>query len=289
MEIRKVQRTGDMHYLYLPTSWCKKHHITSASRINLKEDNTGALTISPTETKQVLKHISIKINEEDEELINRLIVACYMNPLGSFKIQLDKEMTATKLLNQKNLVSLESVEIEKKTITCESNVMLTDPGLLLKTMVKKIKNLIVVMDQHYNEELIHRYEEEIDRSKLLIQKSIISYMTQSVPVNLKMIDLYYISLITTDLERAVDHIIKLKKNDKPFLRQTVKVIEVLKRMIDSLGQKEMKEIFNYESAIEFVKVVKTMKHNDEYNKRRTCDLFNNISEIVLDWSISNQL
>ena len=62
MEIRKVQRTGDMHYVYMPTNWCKKHQITSKSQVNLKESPSGALIISPTETKAILKDLNINLD-----------------------------------------------------------------------------------------------------------------------------------------------------------------------------------------------------------------------------------
>jgi len=279
-----VQKTGDMHYVYLPTSWCKKHSITAQTRLNLKEDNSGALMISLTEAKQNLRGLKLEINEEDQDIINKIIVACYINPLKSFKIKLGKEITAQKLLNQKNIIGLESVEIEKDTISCDSTVILPDPGLLLKTMVKKIKNLALIMARYYNPELINRYEEEIDRSKILIQKSIINYMTHTVPVNLKMIDLYYISLITTDLERVVDHIIKLTKKDALYLQKLVKLIEELKAIIDSMDEK-----FEHKTAIEFAKKAKALEGTKTYDKRRIRDLFTNISEIVLDWSITKEI
>jgi phosphate uptake regulator len=293
MEIRKVQRTGDMHYVYMPTNWCKKHQITSKSQVNLKESPSGALIISPTETKAILKDLNINLDEEDQDIINKLIIACYLNPLGSFKINLKKELTAKKLLNQKNIISLESVEIDKKTISCDSTVMLSEPGLLLKTMVKKIKNLSVVLVQNYNIDLINRYEEEIDRSKMLIQKSIINYMTMTVPVNLKMIDLYYISLITVDLERMVDYMIQLKKTDKDFLEKISGVIDLLKKMMESLDTKSKITKFTHINAIEFVKTVKILgepsNKEENYSKRRIADLMSNISEIILDWSITNQI
>ena len=293
METRKVQKTNNMHYVYMPTSWCKKHQITSKSRVNLKENSSGALMISPTETKAILKDLEINLDEEDQDVINKLIIACYLNPLGSFKINLKKELTAKKLLNQKNIISLESVEIDKKTISCDSTVTLSEPGLLLKTMVKKIKNLSVVLVQNYNIDLINRYEEEIDRSKMLIQKSIINYMTMTVPVNLKMIDLYYISLITVDLERMVDYMIQLKKTDKDFLEKISGVIDLLKKMMESLDTKSKITKFTHINAIEFVKTVKILgepsNKEENYSKRRIADLMSNISEIILDWSITNQI
>ncbi|MGM5482359.1 MAG: PhoU domain-containing protein [Nanobdellota archaeon] len=290
MEIRKVQKTGDMHYIYLPTNWCKKHNINSKAKLSLDENSSGALLLYPHETKEKERKLELKIDEEDQDVINKLIMACYINPLSSFKIHLKKEMDVSKLLNQKNIMGLESVEIDKKAISSDSTVSLSDPDLLLKTMVKKVKNLVLMMDSNYNEELIRRYEEEIDRNKILIEKSIIGYMTLSSPAKLKMIDLFYISQITRDLERMVDHLIKLKKEDLGFIKQVGEVIQKLKEDIEAVDIKKKEDKLEYNDSILFLKKVKKLKHKEkEYNKRRIKSLLLNISEVLLDWSITNTI
>jgi len=173
VEIRNVQKTGDMHYLYLPTSWCREHKISSKSKISIEQSSDGNLIISPQITEKKPKHLKFNISFDEPELIHKLVVALYINPVSSFEIHMEKEMEFTKLLNHRRLISLESVEIDKKQITCDSTVTISDPASLLKTMAKKIKNLIIVMNHNYNRELIDRYEDEIDRSKMLIDKSVI--------------------------------------------------------------------------------------------------------------------
>lgn len=289
MEIRKVQKTGDMHYIYLPTNWCKKHSINSQAKLSIDENSSGALILYPHETQYKPRQLELSLDEDDQDVINKLIMACYINPLSSFKIHLKKDMDVSKLLNQKNIMSLESVEIDKKVISSDSTVSLTDPDLLLKTMVKKVKNLVVMMNNNYNEELIRRYEEEIDRNKILIEKSIIGYMTLSSPAKLKMIDLFYISQITRDLERMVDHLIRLKKEDINYTKQVEDIIQKLKEDIESLDLNKKSGRFDYTSGIQFLKKVKKLKYKEsrEYDKRRIKSLLLNVSEVMLDWSITN--
>ena len=289
MEERKVQKTGDMHYVYLPTNWCKKHKITSDSKLSIEENSTGALVLYPRHTKKEEKTLELSIDEEDQDIINKLIMACYINPLSSFKIRLSKDMDVSKLLIQKNIMSIESVEIDKKVISSDSSISLSDPDLLLKTLVKKVKNLVVMMNSNYNEELMKRYEEEVDRSKILIEKSIISYMTYSSPPKLKMIDLFYISQITRDLERTVDHLINLKKQDANFIKQIEVIIQNLKDNIENWQPTKKSGGFEYQSSIEFLKKVKKLSYHDDkknYDKRRIKSLLLNVSEVLLDWSIT---
>src|SRR3989338_5680804 len=102
-------------------------------------------------------------------------------------------------------------------------------------MARKIKNMIVVMQNSYDEDLIERYEDEIDRSKMLIDKSIISSLTFERTTRAKAIDLYYISLIAKDLERMVDHLILVSNRESEFLVWLYDTIDQLQSILENLG------------------------------------------------------
>src|SRR3989339_786766 len=228
MEIRNVQKTGDMHYLYLPTSWCREHKLGSKSKVSLEQSSDGTLTVSPQITEKKPKHLKFNISEDDQEVIHKLVVACYINPVNSFEINFEKELDFTKLLHQKRLISLES---------------------LLKTMTRKIKNMITVMMKSYDKQLIERYEDEIDRSKMLIDKSIISSLTFERTTKANTIDLYYISLISQDLERMVDHLICISSKETEFLTLVQETMDQLQSISENTSN------LNYKAALQFVKKV----------------------------------
>ena len=288
MDIRKVQRTGDMHYVYLPTSWCKKQSIGSNSRVTLEQDAEGNLVVSPGINEKKQKNLKLRLSEEDEKIIHKLVISCYINPLNSFVIHLEKGMDFTKLLNQKKLISLESVELDKNTITCESTVSISDPASLLKTMIRKIKNLLTIMEKNYNAELINRYEEEIDRNNLLIEKSTINSLTFNAPSKLKTIEIYYISMIARDLERLVDHIIGIDESEPKFIGEISEVIDKLKEILENTDN------LSHKSAINFIKKTEELKDTpvkdlSTYGKKRIKDILSNISEVVMDWAITNDI
>lgn len=294
MDIRKVQRTGDMHYIYLPTSWCKKHNITSDSRVSLEQSSEGLLSINPQLAEKKGKHLKLGTSESSQEVIQKLIVACYINPSASFEINLEKGMDFTKLLDQKRIISLESVELDKNKIKYESAIMVSDPFSLLKTMVRKVKNMLSVMTKSYNLELINRWEEEIDKNKLLIDKSIIGALTFNIPTKMKGIDIYYTSLISKDLERMVDHLIQFDKKEVIILNQILDIIDYLKNLIENLDNKESPYYLNYKNAIYFIKKVDNIKPIEvkdvrTYDKRRVRRLLSNISETIVDWAITKEI
>jgi len=288
MEIRNIQRTGDMHYLYLPTSWCREHKIGSKSKVSIDQSSDGTLSVSPQITEKKPKHLKFNISEDDQEIIHKLVVACYINPVGSFEINFEKELDFTKLLNQKRLISLESVEIDKKQITCHGSISISDPESLLKTMVRKIKNMIVVMQNSYDKELIDRYEDEIDRSKMIIDKSIIGSLAYERTTKLKTIDLYYISLISKDLERMVDHLILVSSKDTEFLDSIYGVVDQLQSLIENTA------ILNHKTALQFIKKITKIKSLEvkdikTYDKERIRLSLITISEVITDWAITKEI
>jgi phosphate uptake regulator len=288
MEIRNVQRTGDMHYIYLPTSWCREHRISSKSKVSMEQSSEGALVVSPQITERKPKHLKFNIAEDDEEIIHKLVMAAYINPISSFEINFEKEMDYTKLLNQKRLITLESVEIDKKQITCHSTISISDPESLLKTMAKKIKNMITVMQKDYDKELIGRYEDEIDRSKMLIDKSIIGSLTFEKNTQAKAIDLYYISLVSKDLERMVDHLIQVSHREIDFLSLVYDVMDNLQVIIENTSS------LNHKSALLFIKKVNRIKPFEikdikSYDKERIRLSLITIAEVITDWSVTKEI
>ena len=277
-----------MHYLYLPTSWCRDRKLGSHSKVSISYGGDGSLIISPQVTEKKPKHLKFSISEDDQNIIHKLVVALYINPASSFEIILQKEMDFTKLLNQKRLISLESVEIDHKRITCEGPVSVVHPESLLKTMVKKIKNMMIVMEKNYDKELIERYEDEIDRSKMLIDKAVISALMFEGTTKIRTIELYYISLISKELERLVDGLFNLGKKDVKFLLELEKPIELLGTVV------EHPEALTLENALGFAKAVSKIRERTAvdvriYEMERMKQNLVTISEVIMDWMVTKKL
>jgi phosphate uptake regulator len=301
MDIRKVQKTGNMHYIYLPTSWCKKNRLFAGSNVTLSQLDNSCLTVEPKISEKSKKSLSIRLAENDPDILQKIIIACYINPLASFNISLDKEMDYTALLTQKMLISLDSVEFDKNIVKCESAPSINDPLSLLKTMVRKVRNLGGMLSENCSPELAARYEDEIDRTKLMIEKSILSFFTFNSLSRHRTIDLHYISLLSKDLEWLADYIPRLCQKDPDSLKQVLAGLDCLQEMLESQGG------INYRNAIEFIKKSRLPGKSannlagacnsakgsrtsaaEDYLKRRVSSLLRSISEVLIDWAITNE-
>jgi len=288
MDIRNIQKTGDMHYLYLPTSWCRAHKIGAKSKVSIEYDSDGSIIVYPELVERKPKHLKFNITEDGPEVINKLVVSSYISPAASFEINMEKEIDFTRLLNQKRLISLESVEIDRKQITSEGIVTVSDPSALLKTMTKKIKNMIIVIEKNYDKDLIERYEDEIDRSKMLIDKSVIGALTFGKTTNLKNIDLYYISLISKELERMVDRLILLGEGNNKFLDEVTKSIEILQEILQDISKLDQKLALNFAKDVTSIRIP-DIKDVKTYYMSSMIHHLTSISEVVMDWMVTLKL
>ena len=289
MEVRNVQKTGNMHYIYLPTSWCKKYNVNSDTKISLETNNDGSISIFPEIREVEGKTIDITLPEATSDILIKLIMACYINPIQSFRIRLKKEADLSKIMDKKSSVSaLEFVELDGNSISHESSIYIKDPLSLLKTMVKKIRSLVNVMMDHFDRELIDKYEEEIDKSKLLITKSVIGSLVLNEPSKLKTVDLYYISLLSQNLEKMVDSIILVDKKEVLFLRKILKIINNIKDLLEETDKLDYNMVIELEKSISHI-ATPDVENLKTYGLRRIKRHLSNISEVLLDWAITKEV
>ncbi len=292
MDIRNVQKTGNMHYVYLPTAWCRKHKLSSKSKVSTTLNEDGTLTLSPQLQEGKKKGLVLRVKEDNLDVLHKLIIATYLTPALTFRIILDNPIDYTKLLNQKKLISLELVELNKGSITCESSIVVEDVGSLLKTMIRKIRNMLTLMIKNNTDELISRYEEEIDRNQLLLDKSIIEAFTVHHSSQLKIVELYYISLMSKELERLVDVLYAMKTKDIAFITSILEIIDYLKDILADTGTERF--TLSPQTAIHFIKKVDALvsvkvKDIASYEKKRAKELLVNVSEVLVDWALFCEL
>ena len=192
-------------------------------------------------------------------------------------------------MDQKKTISgFEFVELDGNHITYESSMSINEPNSLLKTLVKKIRNLLAVMINNYNEELIIKFEEEIDRSKMLIDKSVTEMLTLNQPSTFKPIDLHYMALIAQHLERAVDFLILLGAKERNFFKEVLGIMEYIKEITEDLNT------FDYEKALSLNKKIialKKIKIQDvtSSDKRRIRDNLVSAGDVIMDWAMNRYM
>ena len=249
----------------------------------------GNLVLSSTpqagEEKQLTLSFSQDSGKLDRRLINMFIVASYLNPVRSFKIKLNKPISSLEILDQKRLMSgIELVEFGDDSISCESAISVEDPDIILKTMIRKMINMIRVMQTKESKELVQRYEEEIDRSNTLIHKSAISSLMFKRPSKLRHIELFYTAMLSKSLENLADYLILTTA------RQAKGVAEPVHAIL--LSFLKCLEALDYRSAAAFANEVLAVvdKFDDrDIHSHRIKAILQQLSETLIDWAVTNEV
>jgi hypothetical protein len=285
MDIRNIQKSGNTYYLYLPAIWCRQNSITTSSKVVLETTSEGNLLVMPYSNERIDSAFTFNLKEHDMKIINKFLVGAYLNPIKSFSIKLDRKITSLDILDQKKLIGgVEVVEFGEDQIMCESSITVEDPTVLLKTMIKKVANMLHVMMKSSSPELLQRYEEEIDRSNMLITKSVLSSMMFRTSTKLRNIDLFYMALLSKNLEGLADNLPRLKKNHD--LQNSCH--EIMNSLLKILEQMSL------DGAVGFAKSVGALNaYIDRTDKTHFLSALRShlsqLVDIIVDWTITKEV
>ena len=282
MESRKIQRSGTTYYLYLPASWCREHKITTDSIVFLEKSSKGDLLVQPKKTESSLTSLKIELSDSDPDIINKMIMAAYINPVKEFQIKLKKNISPDQILEHKKLLGgLEIVDFDESLVSCHTSLALSDPDVLLQALIKKILNTTKLMKKDPNHELLKRYEEEIDKNNMLIQKSIITALMYRKESKLRHSDLFYIGTISRILEHITDILVTSGK-DTELVNDVDEVMQSLLAVLEKLNQQNVISFVKNVSRLEKIEV----KDLHTYKKKRIYSGLDHIAETLCDWVVT---
>ncbi len=282
MESRKIQKSGTTYYLYLPASWCREHKITTDSIVYLEKSSKGDLVVQPRKTESSLSSLKLELSETSREVINKIIIASFINPVKEFNISLKESLKPDQILEHKKLLGgLELVDFDESSISCHTTLALSDPDILLGSMIRKITSITKLIKKDPGHELIQKYEEEIDKSNLLIFKSIIACLMYRKESKLRHVDLFYIGMISRNLEQITDILITLTK-DAGLINTIDHMMGSLLKLLENRSQSRVLSFLKSIEEIESVDVTSL----ETYKKKRVYSHLGHIGEILSDWAIT---
>ena len=282
MEIRKVQRSGNTNYLYLPSDWCKRHNITRGSSLVVERTAEGALLLKSETTENQRQDLHVVLDVTDPRVVSKFVVASSLLPVNSFNIRLRDKVPQLEILEQRKLLGgVEMVEFGGKTISCEHLVMAQDPLALLRTMIRKLTHLLHLLQEEHDEHLLERYEEEIDRSNVLITKSAMSALLHRPSGNLRAIELFYLAILSKNLECFADELHQLKKQ-KHTLKACTALMRHLLKTLDILNCKTAGDFA--QQAVLLIERIAKRQHTELLQMS-----LHQCADAVVDWALTKEL
>ncbi len=286
MNTRNIQRSGNTYYVYLPSAWCKANKITPKSKVNLETTSEGSLLVATETPDAKQQSLTLKLGKYNHNIANKFLAASYLNPVKSFKIKVEDNISPKDVLDhKKQLGGIEIVGFQDNEISCESLVSIDEPDILLKTMLSKMINMIELLKSKENQELVELYESEMDKSNLLITKAAVASLMFKRQSSLRHIDLFYIASLSKNLEAIADQLVLLAKHNPKLLEEMHDVMRLMHKTIGNLTIDSTSHFVD-ESA-QLAEQLKSAKPENLFTPLRAQLI--NISEVLVDWAVTNQI
>ena len=145
-EVRKVQKAGLKTLLVsIPVRSAERLGITKGDSVVVKEEEDGTLRLIPTEMKAKNVKASIRSDMvEDDELLSRLIVSCYMLGYDSIELTSRERIRPSRLTRAsrtiRGLRGLEIVESSERVLLAQSFM---DPTKFpVDSLIKRLQLLV---------------------------------------------------------------------------------------------------------------------------------------------------
>jgi phosphate uptake regulator len=285
MDARKIQRSGTTYYLYLPAAWCREQNITTDSIVFLRKNSDGDLTIAKNKSEDKEFTLDTELKESSSEVINKFVVASYINPIRNFEIRFGKTIDTEQILHHKKMLSgIELLDFEEEKVICQSTLSNNDPEVLLSTMIRKITSMVNFIKKGTTPELIDRYEREIDKCNLLVNKAIISSLMHKRDSNLRHVELFYVGNLSRFLEELADTVNNLEKDDK-VLDVVTSSMKRLESILEHLDRNAIASFIKDISKYEKIKV----KDSKTYYYTRIHSILGHIGDVLADWVVTNMI
>lgn len=225
---RKLQVLGGSLFLSLPQEWAKKFRLKKGSEINISQDSSGALRISPEMIKDEAKHSAVVQNNRH---VMRDILVEYLKGTEIIKIKGKSPFSA---LERKEIAKAASMLMNAEIIEEKSdeiiiqNFRVTD--MPLEKMVDRLYYLVRSMLSDIYEangdisEVLHERDKLVGRFYFAIIMQIRGLLSGRFGTSISPIDAYTYRLLAERLERIGDEAKALAKNMKGISKGQMKML-----------------------------------------------------------------
>lgn len=291
-ETRKLQFTGGSTYIIsLPKSWINQNQLTKGSVIQLREEETGFLSIIPnkaTNFTQKTEETTIKVSaKESANTIIRKTVSAYLVGYNILHIRAKgqnqlsaKQRRKLKTFSRQMLVGTEIVTDTKQELTLQ--VLLSYPELSVQSALRRMSIITASMqrdvitalrnldNQQAKEVLVT--DNEVDRFNLYIIRQLKMAIQNSriiKEIGLKTArDCLGYRLVTKAVERTADHASSIATNvlllKNKLDEETMNKLENMSKIAILMFETAIESLFRQdytlaESIIEKIKEVKVLE------------------------------
>ncbi|MCD6575795.1 MAG: hypothetical protein J7K73_01390 [Nanoarchaeota archaeon] len=230
MVIKKLQKSGNAYFIYLPVDWARK---IKGKEVNLDITSTGIIKISPLKSEDLpLLKKDIVVDSHDLDFIIRHIASLYINGYDEFTVGFKIPLSKKELSKLNNHLVDRGLSQFAVDITSEFVSFKIPPGFLkpldLGTiLLKRVLKLLMAVEQG-EVSLANNYRKEYISTMLTFQRMYNSFLQkphqfiESQLSSLEMLDLLFVLYAAKEI------------GDWVLQKKALKDIKIIKQILEVL-------------------------------------------------------
>lgn len=267
---KKIQKSGNSRFVYLPIDWVKK---LEGNEINLEVNERGNVVISPTRKGEETKlRKEVTLEKRDIDFIVRVVAALYVGGYDECEINFEKNL-GKNVQNELRETISKRLDVEIAELNESSMLIKISPGFLeaddlAQIIVKKVLNEIRAITEE-DMESAERLQKEHVKSVLTFQRLVNSVLQKPYlleDMERKPIELLNILFILYSAKEIGNYVIE-SEVDSSDLETLIEIFELSWKMIQESSFDSVSRINSLRKEIEkdpieiWVRVIERKFHN----------------------------
>jgi hypothetical protein len=250
--VKAVQKAGKANFIYLPLSWLKRVGMPKA--LEMKEEDSKLILSAEKFVRRPVEK-TIKIDQYEFELVNRIIQWAYYSGFDKFTLELPKKLSSAEILKHREILeekkgfTIDLLNISENKISFYVTQGFSDPRIVFRNFLDKLLLFFRATSIKEKEHILKKHWIDIMRSRHLLRRL---YLTSvQSPALLKEYGLNALEIYS--FENMAQHLVWTRAFIGLFGSITKEDFEKLKRCVDIVAAFVDKQDYKYLAEFERLK------------------------------------
>jgi hypothetical protein len=278
--MRKLQRSGELYFVSLPTPWIKNNNLKKGAELDV-QTNDNVITIKPlSSSSKNYKKTSLKIKKAGSEAIKNIIMSLFVAGYDEFKLSFSEELSNEQFLKIKKIITslgLGIINLNKKEVKIDVNIEISDVKKFVHNLIYQSINFCRMTIEKENTDLLKEQFTYFYNQRYILVRTIYRYQQGLTNLEIKPYEANFYHNIGRHITHLIIHMSYLK--DKKYLDNLLKILEKFLTEYDNPNLEKLTELNDYIENLD-VSEAEKVTNNENYRIRR---VYRSLKDIISDY------
>lgn len=231
MAQKRLQKSGENYFLYLPRQWIKANKLTNKDSVDVISDEQMNLIIKPLKGKDEKLIGELNLKNDGIDLILRALISAYLSGYNEFKINLTNKLSNEMILKLRSECDYRGLRIDfdVNKVLLSSDLIIDDLKDSYNKFLSKLSRILMAINVKLPEEVIKDYVKEVNSDSFMIIRSInlaLNNVTRLNKYELSVNEASFIKQSCNGLRISINS--ALRSTNKDLLKHLTELVKILK-------------------------------------------------------------